>query len=92
MIFLSPYGKAFLCFLFAEMNRHHYSLYVHNCRLVFLLRRDFIQLDSFRPAEFHWRLEQVRSPQAPVTHARQHHKQPCDKQEGKNATPIGLHL
>uniref|UniRef100_A0A671QFT8 Calsyntenin-2-like n=1 Tax=Sinocyclocheilus anshuiensis TaxID=1608454 RepID=A0A671QFT8_9TELE len=46
-----------------EMNRHHYSLYVHNCRLVFLLRRDFIQLDSFRPAEFHWRLEQVRSPQ-----------------------------
>ncbi|TRY95495.1 hypothetical protein DNTS_026153, partial [Danionella cerebrum] len=40
-----------------EMNRHHYSLYVHNCRLVFLLRRDFIQLDSFRPAEFHWRLE-----------------------------------
>uniref|UniRef100_A0A672KFT8 Cadherin domain-containing protein n=1 Tax=Sinocyclocheilus grahami TaxID=75366 RepID=A0A672KFT8_SINGR len=44
-----------------EMNRHHYSLYVHNCRLVFLLRRDFIQLDSFRPAEFHWRLEQVRN-------------------------------
>uniref|UniRef100_A0A8C1T3T3 Calsyntenin-2 n=1 Tax=Cyprinus carpio TaxID=7962 RepID=A0A8C1T3T3_CYPCA len=42
-----------------EMNRHHYSLYVHNCRLVFLLRRDFIQLDSFRPAEFHWRLEQI---------------------------------
>ncbi|KTF79613.1 hypothetical protein cypCar_00022553 [Cyprinus carpio] len=41
------------------MNRHHYSLYVHNCRLVFLLRRDFIQLDSFRPAEFHWRLEQI---------------------------------
>lgn len=43
----------------AEMNRHHYSLYVHNCRLVFLLRRDFTQVDTFRPAEFHWKLEQV---------------------------------
>uniref|UniRef100_A0A8C5N8D9 Calsyntenin-2 n=1 Tax=Gouania willdenowi TaxID=441366 RepID=A0A8C5N8D9_GOUWI len=42
-----------------EMNRHHYSLYVHNCRLVFLLRRDFSQLDTFRPAEFHWKLEQI---------------------------------
>uniref|UniRef100_H2RKH9 Calsyntenin-2 n=1 Tax=Takifugu rubripes TaxID=31033 RepID=H2RKH9_TAKRU len=42
-----------------EMNRHHYSLYVHNCRLVFLLRRDFIQVDAFRPAEFHWKLEQI---------------------------------
>ncbi|KAA8587674.1 hypothetical protein FQN60_016536 [Etheostoma spectabile] len=43
-----------------EMNRHHYSLYVHNCHLVFLLRRDFTQVDTFRPAEFHWKLEQVR--------------------------------
>lgn len=42
-----------------EMNRHHYSLYVHNCRLVFLLRRDFSRTDSFRPAEFHWKLEQI---------------------------------
>ncbi|TSO57296.1 Calsyntenin-2 [Bagarius yarrelli] len=42
-----------------EMNRHHYSLYVHNCRLVFLLRRDFMQTDTFRPAEFHWKLEQI---------------------------------
>ncbi|XP_061098174.1 calsyntenin-2 [Conger conger] len=42
-----------------EMNRHHYSLYVHHCRLVFLLRRDFTQVDTFRPAEFHWRLEQI---------------------------------
>ncbi|KAF7644674.1 hypothetical protein LDENG_00217790 [Lucifuga dentata] len=42
-----------------EMNRHHYSLYVHNCRLVFLLRRDFTQVDTFRPAEFHWKLEQA---------------------------------
>ncbi|CAG6006988.1 unnamed protein product [Menidia menidia] len=42
-----------------EMNRHHYSLYVHNCRLVFLLRRDFTQVDTLRPAEFHWKLEQI---------------------------------
>uniref|UniRef100_A0A3Q3L8I0 Calsyntenin 2a n=1 Tax=Mastacembelus armatus TaxID=205130 RepID=A0A3Q3L8I0_9TELE len=42
-----------------EMNRHHYSLYVHNCRLVLLLRRDFTQVDTFRPAEFHWKLEQI---------------------------------
>ncbi|XP_043926674.1 calsyntenin-2-like [Protopterus annectens] len=43
-----------------EMNRHHYALYVHNCRLVFLLRRDFDMADTFRPAEFHWKLEQRR--------------------------------
>ncbi|KAI1894007.1 hypothetical protein AGOR_G00129560 [Albula goreensis] len=42
-----------------EMNRHHYALYVHNCRLVFLLRRDFSQMDTFRPAEFHWKLDQI---------------------------------
>lgn len=42
-----------------EMNRHHYAIYVHNCRLVLLLRRDFTQVDAFRPAEFHWKLEQV---------------------------------
>ncbi|MGH0155924.1 UNVERIFIED_CONTAM: hypothetical protein FKN15_067555 [Acipenser sinensis] len=41
-----------------EMNRHHYAFYVHNCRLVFLLRRDFDQVDTFRPAEYHWKLEQ----------------------------------
>ncbi|XP_048845309.1 calsyntenin-2-like [Brienomyrus brachyistius] len=42
-----------------EMNRHHYALSVHNCRLVFLLRRDFTQGGTFRPAEFHWKLEQI---------------------------------
>ncbi|XP_064418434.1 calsyntenin-2 [Latimeria chalumnae] len=42
-----------------EMNRHHYALYVHNCRLVFLLRRDFDQADTLRPAEFHWKLDQI---------------------------------
>lgn len=47
-------------FCLSEMNRHHYALYVHNCRLVFLLRKDFDQADTFRPAEFHWKLDQVR--------------------------------
>ncbi|NXR46985.1 CSTN2 protein, partial [Hippolais icterina] len=42
-----------------EMNRHHYALYVHNCRLVFLLRKDFNHADTFRPAEFHWKLDQI---------------------------------
>ncbi|KAM7043972.1 calsyntenin-2 isoform 1-T1 [Acridotheres tristis] len=42
-----------------EMNRHHYALYVHNCRLVFLLRKDFDLADTFRPAEFHWKLDQI---------------------------------
>lgn len=49
-----------LHFCLSEMNRHHYALYVHNCRLVFLLRKDFDQADTFRPAEFHWKLDQVR--------------------------------
>ncbi|XP_030624492.1 calsyntenin-1 [Chanos chanos] len=42
-----------------EMNRHHYSLYVHNCRLVLLLRQDSTESDSYKPAEFHWKLDQV---------------------------------
>ncbi|KAJ8371063.1 hypothetical protein SKAU_G00110910 [Synaphobranchus kaupii] len=41
------------------MNRHHYSVYVHNCRLVFLLRQDPTESDSYKPAEFHWKLDQV---------------------------------
>lgn len=41
------------------MNRHHYSLYVHNCRLVFLFRQDPSEADTYKPSEFHWKLEQV---------------------------------
>lgn len=41
------------------MNRHHYSLYVHNCRLVLLLRQDPTEAESYKPAEFHWKLDQV---------------------------------
>ncbi|NXR18018.1 CSTN1 protein, partial [Cinclus mexicanus] len=42
-----------------DMNRHHYSLYVHSCRLVFLLRQEPAQAKAFQPAEFHWKLNQV---------------------------------
>ncbi|KAJ8378890.1 hypothetical protein AAFF_G00233240 [Aldrovandia affinis] len=41
------------------MNRHHYSVYVHNCRLVFLLRQDPAESDNYKPAEYHWKLDQV---------------------------------
>jgi hypothetical protein len=45
------------------MNRHHFSLFVRNCRLILLLRREFGDgdLKSFRPAEFRWKLPQVQS-------------------------------
>ncbi|XP_044851942.1 calsyntenin-1 isoform X4 [Mauremys mutica] len=42
-----------------DMNRHHYSLYVHNCRLVFLFRQDPSEGKTYKPAEFHWKLNQV---------------------------------
>lgn len=42
-----------------EMNRHHYSLYVHNCRLVLLLRQDPSEAENYKPAEFHWKLDHV---------------------------------
>lgn len=41
------------------MNRHHYSLYVHSCRLVFLFRQDPAENENYKPAEFHWKLDQV---------------------------------
>uniref|UniRef100_H3C4T1 Calsyntenin-1 n=1 Tax=Tetraodon nigroviridis TaxID=99883 RepID=H3C4T1_TETNG len=42
-----------------EMNRHHYSLYVHNCRLILLLRQEPSEAENYKPAEFHWKLDQV---------------------------------
>ncbi|KAK7878588.1 hypothetical protein WMY93_030424 [Mugilogobius chulae] len=42
-----------------DMNRHHYSLYVHNCRLIMLLRQDPSEAEHYKPAEFHWKLDQV---------------------------------
>uniref|UniRef100_A0A669EDR6 Calsyntenin-1 n=1 Tax=Oreochromis niloticus TaxID=8128 RepID=A0A669EDR6_ORENI len=38
---------------------HHYSLYVHNCRLIFLLRQEPSEAENYKPAEFHWKLDQV---------------------------------
>uniref|UniRef100_V5GPF1 Calsyntenin-1 n=1 Tax=Anoplophora glabripennis TaxID=217634 RepID=V5GPF1_ANOGL len=48
-------------FEFDEMNRHHYALFVRNCRLILLLRRDFSEgdLNIFRPAEWRWKIPQV---------------------------------
>lgn len=42
-------------------SRPHYSLFVRNCRLIFLLRRDFTEenLNTFRPAEWRWKMPQV---------------------------------
>lgn len=44
-----------------EMNRHHYALFVRNCRLILLLRRDFGEgdLNIFRPAEWRWKIPEV---------------------------------
>ncbi|RLV97587.1 hypothetical protein DV515_00011659 [Chloebia gouldiae] len=72
-----------------EMNRHHYALYVHNCRLVFLLRKDFDQADTFRPAEFHWKLDQESTEQftqlqlSSASGASRHHK-PCTRSVWKH--------
>ncbi|KAK9884274.1 hypothetical protein WA026_005226 [Henosepilachna vigintioctopunctata] len=44
-----------------KMNRHHYALFVRNCRLILLLRRDFAEgdLNIFRPAEWRWKIPQI---------------------------------
>jgi len=44
------------------MNRHHYSVFVHNCRLVLLLRReamDGVDHDTVYPTEWRWKLPEV---------------------------------
>ena len=43
-------------------NRHHYSMYVHNCKLVLLLRQEFgaeVEMQDFKPAEWRWSLPEV---------------------------------
>lgn len=44
-----------------KMNRHHMALFVRNCRLILLLRRDYTEanLNTFQPAEWRWKLPQV---------------------------------
>nr|XP_054768393.1 calsyntenin-1-like [Lytechinus pictus] len=39
------------------LNRHHYGLYVHNCRLVFVSRQE--TGDGFYPSMYRWKLKQV---------------------------------
>jgi len=48
------------------MNRHHYGLFVHKCRLVLLLRRqppvnsdNPLSSDVLGPAEWRWSLPEV---------------------------------
>jgi len=55
-----------VCLVCLGMNRHHYGLFVHNCRLVLLLRRqpssvydDPFLNDVLRPAEWRWNLPEV---------------------------------
>lgn len=55
-----------IIFLSADMNRHHYSFYVHNCRLIFLLRQDPSEAENYKPAEFHWKLDQVSCSSNPL--------------------------
>ncbi|XP_068094938.1 calsyntenin-1 isoform X3 [Hyperolius riggenbachi] len=42
-----------------DMNRHHYSVYIHNCKLGFLFRQEPSEDNTYKPAEFHWKLNQV---------------------------------
>jgi len=45
-----------------KMNRHHYSMFIHNCRLVFLLRQEAgnsVDLNVFKPAEWRWKIPEV---------------------------------
>ncbi|KAI2796804.1 Calsyntenin-2 [Blomia tropicalis] len=44
-----------------KKNRHHYSLFVRNCRLILLLRREFNQEKHtvFKPAEYRWKLAET---------------------------------
>ncbi|EDV45207.1 calsyntenin-1 [Drosophila erecta] len=44
-----------------KMNRHHMALFVRNCRLIFLLRKNFNEgdLNIFSPAEWRWKIPEV---------------------------------
>lgn len=43
------------------MNRHHMAVFVRNCRLILLLRKNFNEgdLNIFSPAEWRWKIPQV---------------------------------
>lgn len=44
-----------------KMSRHHYSLFVHNCRLILLFRQEpeGNDLNIFKPAEWRWKVPQI---------------------------------
>lgn len=44
-----------------KMNRHHMALFIRNCRLILLLRKNFNDgdLNIFSPAEWRWKVPQV---------------------------------
>ncbi|XP_029651355.1 calsyntenin-1 [Octopus sinensis] len=45
-----------------HLNRHHYGLFVHGDKLVFLLRREAAEgedMEAFSPAEWRWQLPQI---------------------------------
>lgn len=44
-----------------KMNRHHMALFVRNCRLILLLRKNFNEgdLNIFSPAEWRWKVPEV---------------------------------
>ncbi|XP_073459633.1 calsyntenin-1 isoform X4 [Aquarana catesbeiana] len=42
-----------------DMNRHHYSMYIHNCKVGFLFRQEPTEEKTYKPAEFHWKLNQA---------------------------------
>ncbi|EDV90953.1 GH24001 [Drosophila grimshawi] len=44
-----------------KMNRHHMALFVRNCRLILLLRKNYNEgdLNIFSPAEWRWKIAQV---------------------------------
>ncbi|KAL4221800.1 hypothetical protein ACF0H5_020054 [Mactra antiquata] len=48
------------------MNRHHYALFVHNTKLIFVMRReskDSKDLEVFKPAEWRWNLNEINDGQ-----------------------------
>lgn len=47
--------------LFSEMKRHHFALFVRNCKLELLIRRESMakKPNSFKPAEWRWKLAEV---------------------------------
>lgn len=44
------------------MNRHHYALWLHGEKIIFLLRQEATSpadMEVFKPAEFRWHIPQI---------------------------------